>query len=235
MPLLKCTDCRKDVSSKATACPHCGAPVTKAKSSVIRKIGFAFILLFFIRLFTTETRKTHETSERGSAREGHEVREREADEKQTRENEKRAAADAEITRIEKERQTRAESSQISKTEKLPETSGQRFAREAQEREAKEKLKQAENKKRAAAEAEITKKNEKFQKWALENTAVTDIAINGSITLFVTLKSEKYTNRDNVRLIAEHLARAYALQVGTNYAVCRVYYGNEEYAKGSFSR
>lgn len=26
MALLKCTDCRKPVSSRATMCPHCGAP-----------------------------------------------------------------------------------------------------------------------------------------------------------------------------------------------------------------
>jgi predicted amidophosphoribosyltransferase len=28
MPLVSCPECRKDVSSKATACPHCGRPLT---------------------------------------------------------------------------------------------------------------------------------------------------------------------------------------------------------------
>jgi hypothetical protein len=71
----------------------------------------------------------------------------------------------------------------------------------------------------------------FKKWALENTAVTDVAIGGTASIFVTLKPEKYTNRDNVRVIAESLARAYADQTGLKSAVCRIYLGNEVYAVG----
>lgn len=112
---------------------------------------------------------------------------------------------------------------------------QRSEHEAQERQAKALQKQAEQQQRAARDAELNAKTEKFKQWALQNTAVTDIAINNNRTMFVTLKPEKYTNRDNVRVIAETLARYYANQVGIDYAVCHVYLGNEEYAKGTFSR
>ncbi len=30
MALIKCPECERDVSSKATACPHCGYPLTPA-------------------------------------------------------------------------------------------------------------------------------------------------------------------------------------------------------------
>ena len=84
-------------------------------------------------------------------------------------------------------------------------------------------------------ADLDAKTEKFKEWALKNTAVTDIAINSRITMFVTLTSDKYTNRDNVRVIAETLARAYVNQVGVKYASCHVYFGSEEYAVGTYSR
>ncbi|MBL6749433.1 MAG: zinc ribbon domain-containing protein [Nevskia sp.] len=41
MTLLSCPECGKDLSSKARACPHCGAP-QKKKWSVIHWIGAAF-------------------------------------------------------------------------------------------------------------------------------------------------------------------------------------------------
>ena len=31
MPLIKCPDCKKDISSFAEACPHCGYPLAKIK------------------------------------------------------------------------------------------------------------------------------------------------------------------------------------------------------------
>ena len=29
MALIKCTECGKEISDKATACPHCGCPMTE--------------------------------------------------------------------------------------------------------------------------------------------------------------------------------------------------------------
>lgn len=72
----------------------------------------------------------------------------------------------------------------------------------------------------------------FERWAHESTAVTDISIRGG-SLFVTLTADKYTNRDNVRVIAEQLARAFCLQTGQSSAACHVYLGKEEYAVGRY--
>jgi len=83
-----------------------------------------------------------------------------------------------------------------------------------------------------SEAVMKSRREIFKKWAVENTAVTDIAFDDAgITMFVTLTPEKYTNRDNVRLIAESLARAYVNQTGAEFVGCSVFLGNQEYAKG----
>ena len=170
MALRKCKECGKEISSKAGACPNCGAPVKKAPTQYGCGgcLGFLLIgvlLLFIIGLFVPKS---------------------------------------------------------SIPLKAPETSTQRSERETKDQQ-----------KKATAEA-VAAKTENFKKWALANTAVTDISING-ITMFVTLTPDKYTNRDNVRVIAETLARAYATQVGLDYAACHVYLGNEEYTKGRFSR
>lgn len=170
MALRKCKECGKDVSSKASACPNCGAPVKKAPTQYgcggcLGILLICFLLLFIVGLFAPKSSILPAT---------------------------------------------------------PETSKQRSEREAKEQQ-----------KRATAEA-VAVKIENFKKWALANTAVTDIAIKDS-TMFVTLTPDKYTNRDNVRVIAETLARYYATQVGVDYAVCHVYLGNEEYTKGHFGR
>lgn len=78
------------------------------------------------------------------------------------------------------------------------------------------------------------KNEAFKKWALENTAVTDIAINQP-SMFVTLTQDKYTNKENVSAIARNLARAYCSQTGASYMNCHIYLAGEEYASGRYSK
>lgn len=90
--------------------------------------------------------------------------------------------------------------------------------------------------KAKADAELAKEQipRDFEKWALENTAVIDIHIEGP-SMFVTLKPEKYTNKDNVRVIAEQLAEWYGRRSGRTYVACRVYYGKKVYAKGSYTR
>jgi hypothetical protein len=77
-------------------------------------------------------------------------------------------------------------------------------------------------------------NESFKQWALKNTAVTDIAINGP-SMFVTLSSDKYTTKENVSAIARDLARYYCIQTGASYMNCHIYLGDKEYASGSFSK
>lgn len=84
------------------------------------------------------------------------------------------------------------------------------------------------------EDDFERKKQKFIESVLENTAVTDIAINGKTTMFVTLSPDKYTNRDNVRVIAETLARSYAKTIASTRVTCRVYLGNEVYAEGAYS-
>ena len=62
MALIKCRECKKDVSDKAAACPHCGRPVPqemsllnplgkdKPQSGVVGCIvfGVVVIVLFFV-------------------------------------------------------------------------------------------------------------------------------------------------------------------------------------------
>ena len=185
MALRKCKECGKEVSSKASACPNCGAPVKKAPTQYGCGGCLGFLLIGVVLLSII----------------GHFLPE------------------------------------SASPPRAPETSEQRSEREAREpkdRQAKEQQAQADQQKKAATDAIVAAKTEKFKKWALANTAVTDISING-ITMFVTLTSDKYTNRDNVRVIAETLARYYATQVGLDYAACHVYFGNEEYAVGRFHR
>ena len=38
MPLITCPDCKKEVSDRAPACPHCGAPIAKAAEPVPVKV-----------------------------------------------------------------------------------------------------------------------------------------------------------------------------------------------------
>jgi hypothetical protein len=60
MALIECPECHKEVSSKATACPHCGHPIAAAKGAkprgggehgclitVLLLIGFAALLAIF--------------------------------------------------------------------------------------------------------------------------------------------------------------------------------------------
>lgn len=188
MALLKCTECSKEVSSKAATCPNCGAPM-KRKSGFLGNLFFSlFVFLFIIFLIGLVVPKTPTTP-------------------QTSETEAQPSQNKEIET--QEQKAKAEEKKVE-----------------QQREVEL------NKQR---DAEINTKIEQFKQWALNNTAVTDIAIDGGITMNVMLTSDKYTNRDNVRVIAETLAMAYANKFGLDLAICHVYYGNEEYAKGIFSR
>jgi hypothetical protein len=93
----------------------------------------------------------------------------------------------------------------------------------------------ENLKYTEKNSKNAKADERFKNWAFENLAVTDIAINRP-TLFVTLTYDKYTNKENVQIIAETIAKYYCFQTGNKFAVCRVYSynGTREYAKGTYN-
>lgn len=39
MALLKCTECRKEVSDKAAACPGCGAPIAAAPAQQVARVA----------------------------------------------------------------------------------------------------------------------------------------------------------------------------------------------------
>ena len=46
MAIIKCSECSKDISTKAEQCPHCGAKVKK--SSNIVKYGLLFLFIFVV-------------------------------------------------------------------------------------------------------------------------------------------------------------------------------------------
>ena len=52
MALIKCTECGKEISSKAKTCPHCGAPLVKEKKkgSCLTKI-LGMVILFIGLIF----------------------------------------------------------------------------------------------------------------------------------------------------------------------------------------
>jgi hypothetical protein len=61
MALIKCSECGKEVSNKADACPNCGAKVKKA--SLITKIDGGFILLVVLGIvFSPNSPSTSTTS-----------------------------------------------------------------------------------------------------------------------------------------------------------------------------
>jgi len=121
---------------------------------------------------------------------------------------------------------------LRQSETPEETAARQEAAEARNA-AEEEQKAQKEAAKAEKDKRIAKQNEEFKAWALKNTSVTDIAINGETTIFVTLSAEKYSNRDDVRVIAETIARWYGQRTGSRYVSCSVYYGNEVYAKGVY--
>lgn len=51
MSLITCKDCGQQISSKASSCPGCGAPVPSAKSSIKRVFRYAVYAMFALILF----------------------------------------------------------------------------------------------------------------------------------------------------------------------------------------
>ena len=98
MALRKCKECGKEVSSKASACPNCGAPVKNAPTQygcggylVLLLIGI--LLLSIIPHFLPPP--APETAEQRSERETRESKDRQAEEQQAQaDQQKKAAIDA---------------------------------------------------------------------------------------------------------------------------------------------
>lgn len=59
MGLVKCQDCEKEVSTRAAACPNCGAPITDTETTVLTETTskdlkselILCVLVFFLGLF----------------------------------------------------------------------------------------------------------------------------------------------------------------------------------------
>jgi len=82
-------------------------------------------------------------------------------------------------------------------------------------------------------SEIQKRD--FKNWAIENTGITDVVFqDNGYSIWVWLTPEKYTNKGNVKKIAEFIARAYKMQTGYNELVIVTVwdYNGGIYAKGN---
>ena len=55
MPLMRCPECREQVSSRAIACPHCGYPIEGDEGGEERlsRISILVILVFFLAIAAT--------------------------------------------------------------------------------------------------------------------------------------------------------------------------------------
>lgn len=83
MALVSCSECGKEISDKATSCPHCGAPKTgnaatqassvqpQAKKGGLWKwvIGIPIALFAFVMIVGSNLANTPEGREKASARE----------------------------------------------------------------------------------------------------------------------------------------------------------------------
>jgi hypothetical protein len=50
MALIKCDECKKEISSKAEKCPHCGNPV-RSESKVVKKVATSGVRIVFMLVF----------------------------------------------------------------------------------------------------------------------------------------------------------------------------------------
>jgi hypothetical protein len=62
MAMTKCRECKKDISSKAESCPHCGAPVAKPKKS--SGIGCGTVIVIAIVLAIVGGQISEQNAER---------------------------------------------------------------------------------------------------------------------------------------------------------------------------
>lgn len=60
MPLIKCTECGKEISNKAKTCPHCGAK-NKKRTSPGTYLALALILVFAYYYFSSDNSEQHKS------------------------------------------------------------------------------------------------------------------------------------------------------------------------------
>ena len=56
MAIIKCNECKKEVSNTATTCPHCGAAVKRKPIGCGTAIAFLFLAVVLIFVFTSMSR-----------------------------------------------------------------------------------------------------------------------------------------------------------------------------------
>ncbi|MDE7323058.1 MAG: zinc ribbon domain-containing protein [Lachnospiraceae bacterium] len=76
MAIIKCNECGKEISDKATSCPNCGCPITpatqktKKKGSCLAIILIVFGLLIFIGVIVPSSNDKNTNSENQSKQAG---------------------------------------------------------------------------------------------------------------------------------------------------------------------
>ena len=58
MPLIKCHECQKEVSTEAKSCPSCGARVLKPKSTLRKRLLIVLGIVFFFGMLVSHNQKS---------------------------------------------------------------------------------------------------------------------------------------------------------------------------------
>lgn len=57
MPLIKCYECQKEISTAAVACPHCGAKAKTGNQGCFAALGTVFIFVVLAFMFFSQKSK----------------------------------------------------------------------------------------------------------------------------------------------------------------------------------
>lgn len=72
----------------------------------------------------------------------------------------------------------------------------------------------------------------FLTWLVENTGVTKASFQAASNNVIEVEFDRvFSSKDEARVKAEALARAWRLRSGLDYAKCSIFWGNEVYATG----
>lgn len=85
------------------------------------------------------------------------------------------------------------------------------------------------------DATDAKEQIKFEEWLLKNTAVIEVHFESDWLIWVRLSPGKYTNKANVKQIAETIAKWYAQRMNKTRTICTVwnYSLTSVYVKGHY--
>ena len=85
---------------------------------------------------------------------------------------------------------------------------------------------------------LTEKQKTFQKWAVENTAVTYFKYpnNSDYQIWVKMTSDKYASKQNTEIVAKQIGKYYKQQTGfKGMVIVTVWdYNNKVFVKGKVS-